>query len=67
MVPIVKVRFVDDFIIYTFFGTMMFVIGLIAGYLAMNRYYAGRFVTIGRKCEEVETIVPLIAELERES
>lgn len=57
----------DDLVAYTAFGIMMFIIGLAAGYLGMSTYYSSRFVVIARKCEEVETIVPLITELERES
>ncbi len=57
----------DDLTVYLIFGAIMFLIGLIAGYLGMTRYYGDRFVTVARKCEEAETIVPLISELERES
>lgn len=57
----------DDIFVYVVIGALMFFIGLILGYLLMTRYYNGRFLTVARECERVDTIVPLIAEMERES
>lgn len=57
----------DDFLIYITIGTLMFFIGVLLGYLLMNGYYRKRFLVIAKECEKAETIVPLIAELERES
>ena len=57
----------DDIYSYTIIGIIMFGIGIIAGYIATRRYYAGRFTKIAKECENVKSIVPLIAELERES
>jgi len=45
----------------------MFFIGIILGYLLLDRFYATRFVIVARECEKVDSIVPLIAEMERES
>ncbi|HOO44798.1 MAG: hypothetical protein KO173_05320 [Methanoregulaceae archaeon] len=57
----------DDVLVYVIIGVLMFFIGLILGYLLMKRYYHGRFLTVAKECERVDTIVPLIAEMERES
>lgn len=57
----------DDVLVYVVIGALMFFIGLILGYLLMKGYYHGRFLTVAKECERVDTIVPLIAEMERES
>lgn len=57
----------DDIFVYVVIGVLMFFIGLILGYLLMKKYYNNRFLTVARECERVDTIVPLIAEMERES
>ncbi len=57
----------DDFTAYAIIGILAFAIGLIAGYLAMTRYYQRRFVDVATECEKAETIVPIITEMERES
>lgn len=57
----------DDVLVYAVIGILMFFIGLILGYLLMTRYYNGRFLIVAREVEKVDTIVPLIAEMERES
>jgi len=57
----------DDIYSYSIIGIIMFGIGVIGGYIITGKYYSRRFVRVAKECEEVETIVPLIAELERES
>lgn len=57
----------DDIISYTVIGVIMFGIGIVGGYLITGKYYSRRFVKVAKECETAETIVPLIAELERES
>lgn len=53
--------------IYLVIGVLMFCIGLVAGYLLMNTYYARRFMTVAKECERADSIAPLITEMERES
>ncbi|KQC05800.1 MAG: hypothetical protein APR53_06725 [Methanoculleus sp. SDB] len=53
--------------IYGMIGFLTFVIGLLAGYLAMTRYYRKRFMRVAAACRDVDSIEPLLDELERES
>ncbi len=57
----------DDVIIYLMTGVIMVIIGVIVGYQVTVRYYTKRFLVVAKQCEIVQTIAPLIAELERES
>jgi uncharacterized membrane protein YciS (DUF1049 family) len=57
----------DDLQVYVIIGILMFIIGLILGYLLMKGYYEKRLLNVARECEKVDTIVPLISEMERES
>ncbi len=57
----------DELVIYLIIAVLMFVIGLVAGYLVMSTYYSRRFLAIAKDCERVDSIVPLISEMERES
>ena len=57
----------DDVLSYTIIAIIMFGIGIMAGYILTEKYYHKRFIKVAKKCEEARTIVPLIAELERES
>ncbi len=57
----------EDFTAYIVIGLLMFLIGLISGYLIMTEYYKRRFVTVAKECENVDSIVPLISEMERET
>jgi uncharacterized protein YneF (UPF0154 family) len=57
----------DDVVVYLISGVIMVIIGIIAGYRVTTRYYAKRFFMVAKQCEKVQTIAPLIAELERES
>jgi uncharacterized membrane protein len=57
----------DDVIIYLMSGVIMVIVGVVIGYQITVRYYAKRFFLAAKQCEKVQTIAPLIAELERES
>jgi uncharacterized membrane protein len=57
----------DDIVIYLISAVIMVIIGVIVGYKVTVRYYARRFILVAKQCEKVQTIAPLIAELERES
>jgi hypothetical protein len=41
--------------------------GLIVGYLSLRRYYGTRFLIVAQACSDADSLVPLVAELERES
>jgi hypothetical protein len=56
-----------EVIIYGMIGFLTFIIGLLAGYIAMTRYYQKRFVRVAAACRDVDSIEPLLDELERES
>lgn len=56
-----------EVIIYSAIGFLTFVIGLLAGYLAMTRYYQKRFMRVAAACRDGDSIEPLLDELERES
>ncbi len=55
----------DDLQVYVIIGILMFMIGLILGYLLMKGYYEKRFLKVADECEKVDSIVPLITEIER--
>lgn len=57
----------DDIVIYLISAVIMVIVGVIVGYQVTVRYYAKRFIVVAKQCEKVQTIAPLIAELERES
>lgn len=57
----------NDFLVYSVIGILTFAIGLIIGYILLQRYYMGRFVSVAQECSEADSLVPLIGELERES
>jgi hypothetical protein len=56
-----------DIAVYAVIGALMFGIGLIIGYLSLRRYYGTRFVVVAQACSDADSLVPLVAELERES
>jgi len=56
-----------DIIIYIGIGFMTFVIGLIAGYLFLSRFYTRRFLDIAGQCSETNSTVPIVDELARET
>lgn len=57
----------DAFLIYLVISVLAFIIGALAGYLVMTGYYARRFLTVALECEKVDSIVPIINEMDRES
>ena len=57
----------DDIVVYLISGVIMVIIGIVVGYKMTTRYYTRRFFVVAKQCEKVQTIAPLIAELERES
>lgn len=57
----------DDIVIYLFSAVIMVIVGIVIGYQVTMRYYNKRFLMLAMQCEKVQTIAPLIAELERES
>lgn len=57
----------EDFTAYSVIGLLMFLIGLILGYVVMTAYYKRRFFTVAKESEKVDSIVPLISEMERET
>ncbi len=57
----------DDIVIYLISAVIMVIVGVIVGYQVTVRYYTRRFFVAAKQCEKVQTIAPLIAELERES
>jgi len=52
---------------YLIIAVLMFAIGLVGAYLVMTTYYSRRFIVIAKECERMDSIVPLITEIERES
>ncbi|NYT05253.1 MAG: hypothetical protein GKC04_02605 [Methanomicrobiales archaeon] len=56
-----------EVLIYGAIGFLTFVIGLLAGYLAMTRYYERQFIRVAESCRDADSIEPLLEELERES
>jgi hypothetical protein len=57
----------NEILIYVIIGFLMFIIGLLAGYLATTRYYQNRFLVVAGECRDADSMVPLIDELERRS
>lgn len=57
----------DDAVVYFIIAVLVFIIGLLAGYLVMNDYYIRRFLVVAAECEKAESIAPIITEMDRES
>jgi len=57
----------DDLVVYLIIAVLVFIIGLLVSYLAMNSYYIKRFLVVAAECEKAESIAPIITEMERES
>jgi hypothetical protein len=58
---------VVDIAVYAVIGALTFGMGLIVGYLSLRRYYGTRFLIVAQACSDADSLVPLVAELERES
>ena len=56
-----------DLLIYIGIGVITFTIGLILGYQLLIMYYTNRFVTLAKECSDVDSVIPLIDELEKET
>ncbi len=56
-----------DLVVYTVIGILTFIIGFLMGNLATDAYYQRRFIAVAEDCSTDDSLVPLIAELERES
>jgi len=56
-----------DLIIYIGIGIMTFAIGIILGYQLLMMYYDRRFIVIAEQCYEVDSVIPIIDELARET
>jgi hypothetical protein len=56
-----------DLLIYAGIGIIMFTIGIILGYQLLIMYYTRRFMIIARECSDVDSVLPLVDELARES
>ncbi len=56
-----------DLLIYIAIGIMTFAIGTIVGYQILMMYYTKRFMVIAKQCFDVESVIPIIDELARET
>ncbi len=56
-----------DLLIYIGIGIMTFAIGMILGYQLLMMYYNRRFIVIAEQCYEVDSVIPIIDELARET
>jgi len=56
-----------DLLIYIGIGIMTFAIGTILGYQLLTMYYNKRFQVIAKECSDVDSVIPIIDELARES
>jgi hypothetical protein len=57
----------NELLVYTIIGLLTFIIGLLFGYLATTAYYNRRFLVVAGECRDLDSIEPLLEELERES
>lgn len=57
----------SDPFVYIGIGILTFIIGFLLGNLATDAYYRRRFIAVAEDCSKEDSLVPLIAELERES
>ncbi|MDD1699738.1 MAG: hypothetical protein LUQ04_02975 [Methanoregula sp.] len=58
---------ITDLLIYIAIGIMTFAIGTILGYHILLMYYTKRFMVIAKQCSDVESVIPIIDELTRET
>jgi hypothetical protein len=56
-----------DLLIYIGIGIITFTIGMILGYQLLIMYYTKRFVILAKECSDVDSVVPLVDELEKET
>lgn len=56
-----------DLLIYAGIGIITFTIGMILGYQLLIMYYTKRFMVIAKECSDVDSVIPIVDELTRES
>ena len=56
-----------DLLIYIGIGIITFTIGMILGYQLLIMYYTRRFMTIAAECSDVDSVIPMVDELARET
>jgi hypothetical protein len=56
-----------DLLIYIGIGILTFTIGMILGYQLLIMYYTQRFMVIAGQCSDVDSVIPMIDELARET
>jgi hypothetical protein len=57
----------SDILIYAGIGIITFIIGFIIGYQLLIMYYTRRFIVIARQCSDVDSVIPIIDELAKET
>jgi hypothetical protein len=61
------VDLLTDLLIYIGIGIITFTIGMILGYQLLIMYYTRRFMVIAKECSDVDSVVPIVDELARET
>ena len=56
-----------DILIYIGIGIITFTIGIILGYQVLIMYYTKRFMVIAAECSDVDSVIPMVDELARET
>jgi len=56
-----------DLLIYAGIGIITFTIGIILGYQVLIMYYTKRFMAVAKECSDVDSVIPIVDELTRES
>jgi hypothetical protein len=56
-----------DLLIYIGIGIITFTIGMILGYQLLIMYYTKRFMVVAKECSDVDSVIPIVDELTRES
>ena len=56
-----------DLLIYIGIGIITFTIGIILGYQLLIMYYTKRFMFLAKECSDVDSVIPLVDELEKET
>jgi hypothetical protein len=56
-----------DILIYIGIGIITFTIGMILGYQLLIMYYTKRFLVVAKECSDVDSVIPIVDELTRES
>jgi hypothetical protein len=56
-----------DLLIYVGIGIITFAIGMILGYQILIMYYTKRFMEIAKECSDVDSVIPIVDELAKET